>query len=341
MGSQMNRFQIVLTACVFTAASAWGQAANQSSPAGNAQAAPPAAQQQPAPGTTNTAPQPDASASASGQNMISGCMKRGFANFQLSDQATNASYQIRGNGSDLAQHENHVVQIQGIPDPKDSQGGKTIFYAQKVQDSGQTCGTPDQQMAGNAPAAGQAGSAAPSANTPSPTTAPNAAWNAHASSTAAQPGVSTTPEATGQTAAAASTNADAAPSTQPDAASQAGMAGAATASSPNAQPQAGTTEENKGTPQAATPQGPAVASPSAAPTASAQQSNEQKFEGCVSGDANNLKLKTNGKTYALHGDTRPVWSLIGHKVEVTGENFNGKAIQMTAAQDLGSNCSGK
>jgi len=50
-----------------------------------------------------------------------------------------------------------------------------------------------------------------------------------------------------------------------------------------------------------------------------------------------LKFSTNGKDYHLQGDTRSVWKLIGHNVEVTGEDFGGKAIQISgSAKDLGS-----
>jgi hypothetical protein len=101
--------------------------------------------------------------------------------------------------------------------------------------------------------------------------------------------------------------------------------------------------ENKGTPEAGTPQTSAVAapnSPSASTTGAATgQASGQSFQGCVQGDANNLKFKANGKEYRLQGNIQQAASLIGHQVEITGENFNDKAIQINEIRDLGSSCS--
>lgn len=359
----MNRFQIVLTTCVFTAAAAWGQATNSSTPQaaqpGNpapstsqAQPAQPAQAGQTANSTTGTTPQTSAPAAASAKNEISGCMTRGFANYQLSDSATQAKYQIRGNGAELDQHANKVVQIQGVPDPKDSQGGKTIFYASTVKDSGQTCGTPDQMATNGAPAQPGA-AAATSSQTASNAAASNTAMtgaNSQASTATpnAQAGSPAAAVGAGQTSANVSTSSSAQPSadatgvpanTQSTASTQQG--GTAGVAANATQSQAATTED-KGTPQAGTPQTGAVGAPAASSsttdTASSQAASAgQTFQGCVSGDPNNLKFKSSGKDYRLQGDTRAVWKLIGHNVEVTGEDFGGKAIQISGtAKDLGS-----
>lgn len=100
--------------------------------------------------------------------------------------------------------------------------------------------------------------------------------------------------------------------------------------------------ENKGTPSAGTPSS-AIGGPVG--TASAEtaqvQNGHDTFQGCLSGDVNSYELKTNGKTYHLQGDTTSLKSLVGHQVAVTGEVFNGKAIQVNGARDLGSSCSHK
>src|SRR6185369_15658301 len=158
-----------------------------------AQPSQPAQAGQSANGATGTASQAGAPAATTAKNEISGCMTRGFANYQLSDSATQAKYQIRGNGADFAQHENKVVQIQGVPDPKDSQGGQPIFYANTVKDTGQTCGNPQQQqMASNAAAPAQAGAATGSSQTASSTTqavASNSQQAASSATPAATPNV--------------------------------------------------------------------------------------------------------------------------------------------------------
>ncbi len=68
------------------------------------------------------------------------------------------------------------------------------------------------------------------------------------------------------------------------------------------------------------------------------QSAAQTFEGCVAGNTNNYQLKSNGKTYRLQGDTTSLNGLTGHTVSVTGEDFNGKAIQVDSARDMGKGC---
>ncbi len=365
----MNRFQIVLTACVFTAVAAWGQATNSSTPqAQPGSSAPSASQAQPAQpaqagqtaNTTSSAPQSGAPAATSAKNEISGCMTRGFANYQLADSATQAKYQIRGNGAELDQHANKVVQIQGVPDPKDSQGGRTIFYASTVKDSGQTCGTPDQMAANGAqaqPGASTAASSQSASNAAASNSSMSGANNSQQSASTATPNVQAGSPATaasttassnstatqGTQVASAQPSADASsatPNIAQSAAStqQGGTAGVAASAT---QSQAATTED-KGTPQAGTPQTGSVGAPagssSTTDTASSQTASAgQTYQGCVSGDPNNLKFKTNGKDYRLQGDTRSVWKLIGHNVEVTGEDFGGKAIQINgAAKDLGS-----
>ena len=284
-------------------------------------------------------------------------MTRGFANYQLSDSATQAKYQIRGNGADFAQHENKVVQIQGVPDPKDSQGGQPIFYADTVKDTGQTCGNPQQQqMASNAAAPAQAGAATGSSQTASSTTQTGASNTQQAASSATpaatpnvQAGASPAAASAGQSPAENGANGSAAQSTtamnssvpssaQSTASTQQGGTTGAAASATQSQ---SATAEDKGTPQAGTPQTGAVGAPSASSSttgaASAQPAAGQTYQGCVSGDPNNLKFSTNGKDYHLQGDTRSVWKLIGHNVEVTGEDFGGKAIQISgSAKDLGS-----
>src|SRR4051812_10814089 len=125
----MKRLQLLAFALTFTAATVVAQNNSQSMPSSSAGAQTPAAgsAQQPAAGsqagqaqqpaaqtgngTTGTVPQTAASAAPSSQNNISGCLTRGFAYDQISDASTGKTYQIRGNLTNLSQHENHVVQI--------------------------------------------------------------------------------------------------------------------------------------------------------------------------------------------------------------------------------------
>src|SRR4051812_34695819 len=157
MGSLMKRFPVVLLSLSMASAMAWAQGAQPNSagqagstPASTAPAAPsspsqqsptaqPAPQQgaaQTAPGTSGTAPQAGAPVASAGQNNISGCLQRGFATYQVHDSATGATYELRGNGANLSSFENHVVQIQGLPDPQAKAAEGVVFYVTKVQDNG-------------------------------------------------------------------------------------------------------------------------------------------------------------------------------------------------------------
>jgi len=62
------------------------------------------------------------------------------------------------------------------------------------------------------------------------------------------------------------------------------------------------------------------------------------FTGCLAGSMNNYQLKANGKLYRLQGNTAPLQALLNHQIELTGEDFNGKAIQVNGARDLGGSC---
>ena len=103
--------------------------------------------------------------------------------------------------------------------------------------------------------------------------------------------------------------------------------------------------ENKGTPSAGTPSSaigaPSSMSSSAAGETAQTHNGHNTFQGCLSGDVNSYEIKANGKTYHLQGDTTSLKGLKGHQVEITGEEFNGKAIQVNGARDLGSPCSGQ
>jgi hypothetical protein len=56
---------------------------------------------------------------------------------------------------------------------------------------------------------------------------------------------------------------------------------------------------------------------------------------------NNYKFEANGNEYRLQGNTSMLKGMSGHQVEITGDIFNGKAIQVNGARDLGSSCSSK
>jgi hypothetical protein len=103
--------------------------------------------------------------------------------------------------------------------------------------------------------------------------------------------------------------------------------------------------ESKGTPQAGTPQQGSVSGPasssSTTSTSSQPRSGAKTFQGCLSGDPNNLMLTANGTSYSLQGNTRSLGTMINHQVEVTGDDRNGKAIEVTGARDLGTACSAK
>ena len=97
------------------------------------------------------------------------------------------------------------------------------------------------------------------------------------------------------------------------------------------------------TSQAATSMGPENqpgGGAAAAVPAAQQQSNYKTFQGCLSGDMNNYQLKSpDGKTYRLQGNTTMLKGMSKHQVELTGEDFNGKAIEVNGGRDLGSTCS--
>lgn len=57
--------------------------------------------------------------------------------------------------------------------------------------------------------------------------------------------------------------------------------------------------------------------------------------------ASSAPAAANGKEYRLQGNKQTVGSLIGPQVEITGEVFNDKAIQVFGARDLGRSCSEK
>lgn len=243
-------------------------------------------------------------------------MTRGFANYQLNDSASNAAYQIRGNGSDLDQHANKIVQIQGVADPKDNQNGKTVFYATKVTDQGQSCGNtqPQQQVA--AASGGQvAQSGTVQSNSGMTSGTPTA--SAGAIGAPSNPEAMNNQGANGQQSSA-----------------QGGVAGAASSTH-----QSGGVED-KGTPQAGPPQASSQTG-NIGPNPSATSGNSgQSLQGCLSGSANSLTLQTNGGAYSLQGNTTSALPLVGHQVEVTGE-LSGSSVKASNVRDLGNTCSAK
>lgn len=289
----MNRFTGLFVAVVFGITMAWAQA-----PAPQNGAAPAAA--------------PAQAAAPSQQASVSGCMTQYFGQFSVADAGSSKSWQVKGAGARLWDHENHVVKIQGLPDP---QAASPVVYALSMQDTGQPCGS--AQAANAAPAlnagpAASATSAQPEAqqqpgggiSQPSTPTAPNSA--------------ASTPQAT----------------TPQTPAQQGGVSGAATNSPATPAQAAG---ENKGTPTAGTP-AEAVAAP---PAQQQPADSNHVFSGCLNGTINNYQFKANGKVYRLQGNTMSLGSMLNHQVEITGEDFNGKAIQVNGARDLGGNCKGK
>ena len=88
--------------------------------------------------------------------------------------------------------------------------------------------------------------------------------------------------------------------------------------------------------QSSTPENSTAAAAPAAPAAPADQN--LIFSGCLKGSVNNYQFNANGKNYRLQGNTSMLPSMIGHRVEVTGEDFNGKAIQVNGARDLSPSC---
>jgi len=247
---------------------------------------------------------PQAAAAPSQSTSISGCMTQSFGNFTVADSASSKTWGVKGSGSPLWGYANHVVKVQGLPDP---QAASPLLYAQSVQDTGQACGNAQASAATPATPNGTAQSAAVA----TPTTA---------QATAAQPEPQQQP---------GGGVAQATPPAQPASpqAAQSGTTGVTTAAPQNS--------ENKGTPAAGTQQG-AIASntqPAAASNGLAI------FNGCVIGSVNNFQFKTNdGKVYRLQGNTSQLNSMVKRNVEITGEDFNGKAIQVNGARDLGTAC---
>jgi hypothetical protein len=346
----MNRVQGAVVVLVFSMASVWGQ------------------NQQVSNGTTGTMPQNGAPAAASNQNNISGCMVQHFGNFTVNDAATTKNWQIKGNGANLWNHENHVVKVQGLPDPKSP---TPVIYAQNVQDTGETCGnaantnqtvtgkTGNNGTALNATTTSSTASPTPAVNTPTgvqqrpggnvqaTTGAPAAQNPANTSSVGAPPNWEQAGQSNGaaaNNAAAAEQNEVGAPqgtlgvgNNQPNNSTagptgQGGTAGAAT-TTPQANAAGGDAAAPKGTPAAGTIASNAGAQPASDTNAS--------FTGCLTGSQNNYQFKANGKTYRLQGSTNDLGSMLNHQVQLTGEDFNGKAIQVNQARDLGSSCKGK
>jgi hypothetical protein len=251
-------------------------------------------------------------------------MTQSFGIFTVADSGKNWS--VKGNGASLWNFDNHVVKVQGIVDSK---AAGPVLYAQSVQDSGQACGSA-------ATAAANPNGAAPTAAAPS---GPTAAATASPSVTPA-PAASAEPQQQPGGSVAQNT-APTPPATAQAPAAQAGTTGVTT---PGPQ-----TSENKGTPAAGSPAGGAIASNSGASnsgassagtsdSSAAASTNYSTFNGCLVGSVNEYQFKANGKSYRLQGNTAQLSSLIKHNVEITGEDFNGKAIQVNGARDLGTSC---
>jgi hypothetical protein len=236
-------------------------------------------------------------------------MTQSFGMFSVPDAGK--TWNVRGSGASLWNFDNHVVKVQGLADPK---AASPVLYAQSIQDTGQPCGS-----------AATATTTAPNATAPASTTVATAQTT---------PG---TPEPRQQPGGAVAQNSVPAGQANPQtSAAQAGTTGVTTPV-----PQ---TTENKGTPAAASPTGGAIASDSSAssggasPNSAAPASNNAAFSGCLLGSVNDYQFKANGKTYRLQGDTTQLNSMFKHNVEITGEDFNGKAIEVNGARDLGTSC---
>jgi hypothetical protein len=300
----MNRFAVLLAIFLFGFTMAWAQA-----PASQPAAAAPA---------------------ASSSSTISGCMTQSFGIFTVPESGK--TWNVKGNGASLWNMDNHVVKVTGIVDPKAT---SPVIYAQSVQDTGQPCGNAAAANAAapngtngataataatgttTAPVTGATAApanGAPAATTPS-TTSPTAT-TAPATTEPQQPGgaVAQNPPSTATTGAQASGN-------------QAGTTGVTTPT-----PQS---SENKGTTAAGSPQG-AITSDNN--TSAAPAETNSTYNGCLTGSVNNYQFKSNGKTFHLQGNTTQLNSMINHNVEITGEDFNEKAIQVNGARDLGTSC---
>jgi hypothetical protein len=261
----------------------------------------------------NSAASPTRAAEA-GKSRISGCMEESWGRFLVSDTATNTTYNVKGSGTQLSQYANHVVQVSGIPDPKEAKGNVTPFYAEQVQASGQGCGAnANAQPAGTNQMGASAAPKTASANEEMQTSQPGG--GTEGAPTAAAP--STTQGQTGTMQSAPATS----------------------GTSSGTMTQQSGVQEEKGTPTEGTPSN-AISSPSTSQPA-AQESQMQVFNGCVKGKVNNFEFQSGGKSYHLQGNLGMLRGLDGHQVEISGEMFNDKAIQVNGARDLASSCSKK
>jgi hypothetical protein len=170
----MNRLKMGLIVCSLTAFG-WAQAAQQSTTSPTGQQAPqtqqPGSQQIPGsssstptpsqPGQASTGSTSQAGASPTASN-ISGCMQQSWGRYLVTDSASNTTYDVKGSGTKLSDHANHVVQVKGLPDTKSARGDTVPFYVQQVQDSGQSCG--NAAAAANPSAPGQMGTQGATAN---------------------------------------------------------------------------------------------------------------------------------------------------------------------------------
>jgi hypothetical protein len=294
----MSRFTALSVVLIFGFAMAWAQA--------------PAAQ-------------PAAAAPAAQTSSISGCMTQSFGIFTVPSAGKNWS--VKGDGASLWNFDNHVVKVQGIVDPK---AANPVLYAQSVQDTGQPCGS--AAVATASPNAAGTPAAANAANTAAAPMGANSTATAPASATTATTPSTTTAEPQQQPGGGVAQNTS--PEMSQTSAAQSGTTGVTTPA-----PQ---TSENKGTPAAGSPTSGAIASDSASNGAStssaAPAENYATFNGCLLGSVNDYQFKSNGKTYRLQGNTSQLNSLFKRNVELTGEDFNGKAIEVNGARDLGSSC---
>ncbi len=297
----MNRFARLVFLPAFGLTLAWAQAPAQQ----------PAAQPAAAPAQT---------AAASQQASVTGCMTQWFGQYSVADSASSKAWQVKGNSTDFSSHENHVVKVQGLPDSK---APSPVLYAQSVQDTGQTCGNAQASntaQPGATPATGATTGAATTASEQSAPQQQPGGGVAQPVPTSA-PSANPTPQATTPQA-----NTPQAGTQQ-----QGGVSGTAAGSTPQA--------ETKGTPEAGSPQQGAVATNAAAADPGGT---DQIFNGCLGGVINAYLFKgTDGKLYRLQGNTGNLAAMVNHNVELTGEDFNGKAIQVNGARDLGGNCKAK
>ena len=347
---------------------AWSQGMPQNNTGAPGQAAQPAAAQtgqQPAAQPSGT----QQAAASSTASTISGCLQESWGHFLVTDGST--TYDVRGIGTNLYDHENHTVQVKGLPDTKAAQNNQVPFYVQQVQDSGQTCGpnanasaqntaqpgagTPAGQSATGAATdqsasgmtSGQTSTGAIQQQTPGSMGAPTTGAQQDQNPPSATPQTANPQTAAPQTSSPQGTTPQAATAGQNGTSAQGNMSSNSQASATSQQTgtQSGGVEE-KGTPTAGTPSS-AVGAPASGSSPNSEANSQvtaaqQKlttFNGCLSGSSNSYRLSANGKDYNLQGNTSTLSGMSGHQVEVTGEVFDGKAIQVNGARDLGSSCS--